>query len=484
MALKRVSEMKAGLRRRREAAIALASARALLSQIPDRDQREEASLALSLTEALSPESVGDPEKLRDLSMAFEKRGERLRRGKARLALAVRLGHLGQTVVAEDVLRDLLQTDSRTVTTHDEADWAEESEVASSSAEELVRLFLNEGRAVDALVAIEQARGEPALRRPEPGTAVVALLQMEGEIVAWLIPPTGEISVERTPLSRSATRGYLARRDAFRSLGLEAPPVPEILPPSLCRTLASFRRVIIVPDSETWPLDLEQSRCNAASKTLFEVADVAYASSVRRAVESAHRVFAMPRRIVAVGDPSWDPQEFSGFARLPASEREARGVADQYQHSVLLIGPKATRQNLLRAAEGADALHIATHAVSNDRVPRNSFLLLAREPTGGGAWTASSPDWRRLAGARLIVLSACRSAPTSSRRSLSVGGLISQLQRGRVERLVIATSDIDDSEAVTFADRFHAQIRQGVDPISALGRASPDRRRVPPFRVVI
>lgn len=170
------------------------------------------------------------------------------------------------------------------------------------------------------------------------------------------------------------------------------------------------------------------------------------------------------RVVAVGDPQFDPQAFP-LAPLPGAEAEARWVSALSPRSVLLLGREATWRRFAAAAPLATAIHFAGHARLIDEDPEGSLLLFARDQESGTAGAASIPDVLRLDLPRhpLVVLSACGSG-RRGRQSLATAFL----KRGA--RAVVATlADVPDaSEAAgQLLQGFYRSVEAGVEPSVAL-----------------
>src|SRR6185312_9559356 len=106
----------------------------------------------------------------------------------------------------------------------------------------------------------------------------------------------------------------------------------------------------------------------------------------------------------------DPFDSMGeLPRLVESAREARSVARYAPHAEVRLRRDASAAFLLRAPlTGYDIIHVATHAVVDERSVARTALVLA---PGGGESGFVTPAQLAALGldADLVVLSACRTA---------------------------------------------------------------------------
>ena len=101
-----------------------------------------------------------------------------------------------------------------------------------------------------------------------------------------------------------------------------------------------------------------------------------------------------------------------FVPLPGAEQEVNTLGELYgrNRSKVLIGDKATEEEVKSEAERYRLLHFATHAILDDRNPMYSRIILSRpkDKRQDGmleAWELMKLDLT----AEMVVLSACQTA---------------------------------------------------------------------------
>lgn len=318
-------------------------------------------------------------------------------------------------------------------------------------------------------------------------AIVVFYQCQGELLTWVATRAGGVrGIAKTLGPAFAPNGEVGRsrlRGAPSTSQLEI-VVSDLFRVELADTLKRVSRVVFVPDGSLWSFPMDRVPVSEDGTMLIETHAVAYSASVADAARGLGP-FAPIRRVLAVGNPAWDASTFGDFASLPESAAEARNVARFYVSGVSLTRSSATRDAILAKMKGIDGLHIATHAVNNERAPANSFVLLARDGNRSGALMGMDPSWHEFATARLIVFSACRSALAFGGAKLFPGGILQLIRNETPRRLVFSLTDVDDVTARGFAESFHRYVASGLDPIDALRRTTLDLGpNAPMFRVAI
>src|SRR6185295_10127878 len=121
-------------------------------------------------------------------------------------------------------------------------------------------------------------------------------------------------------------------------------------------------------------------------------------------------------LTVVGNPSFDHREFPELHHdLSAAAKEAEAIAGLYGSRRPLVGMSANKKRVVSEMEKSAVIHLATHAVTNQWDAGGSKFLLARSASDAagnaddGVLQAKEIYKLNLAGARLVVLSACRTA---------------------------------------------------------------------------
>ncbi len=169
----------------------------------------------------------------------------------------------------------------------------------------------------------------------------------------------------------------------------------------------------------------------------------------------------------VGNPS---PMVSGLSALPGSEREAKAIA-QLLNTAPLLGPQATKGNVLSQIKEASILHFATHGLLDDQQGMESAIALvgqpkAKDPDG---WDPSLLTADELSSyklqADLAVLSACN---TGRGRITGDGvvGLSRSLMSAGVSTVVVSLWEVPDGATQQLMTAFYQKLQVDGDKAKA------------------
>ena len=162
----------------------------------------------------------------------------------------------------------------------------------------------------------------------------------------------------------------------------------------------------------------------------------------------------------------DPNALGDLPRLRWSRHEVMTVGALFDDPDLLLGADACESAIRsRSRDGrlaaADVIHIAAHAIVDERRPERSALILAQVQSDGsplpegddGRLTAEEVVRHWDLSADLVVLSACRSALG---RSTSEGtqGLASAFLQSGSRCLLVSLWNVDDQATALLMQRFY------------------------------
>lgn len=189
-------------------------------------------------------------------------------------------------------------------------------------------------------------------------------------------------------------------------------------------LRGVNKLIIVPDGVLWDLPF-QALYRGQGGYLLEDFAISYAPSLSVLREMKRKVSksasaSRGSELLAVGNPDMNVEEMAkgsllrddDFVPLPGAEQEVNTLGELYgrNRSKVLIGDKATEEEVKSEAERYRLLHFATHAILDDRNPMYSRIILSRpkDKRQDGmleAWELMKLDLT----AEMVVLSACQTA---------------------------------------------------------------------------
>jgi CHAT domain-containing protein len=165
---------------------------------------------------------------------------------------------------------------------------------------------------------------------------------------------------------------------------------------------------------------------------------------------------------------------SEFGPLPFARREAELVADD-PDDVVWVGADASEAALANAdLDRFAVLHLATHAVIDERHPSRSAIVLARGDDGhDGLLQAREIAGMDLRG-KLVVLSACSSVGDRVIEGEGVMGLAHALFESGARVVVGGLWPLRDDEALALFERFHTGLDAGSSVAEALATARRER----------
>jgi CHAT domain-containing protein len=378
------------------------------------------------------------------------------------------------------------------------------DAAHAVFDRMVMLRVRQGRAAEALAALERgraslsgagagARSAPAaVPAPPPGEAALEYALVGDTLLAWTLSGR-ELRMTRATVGREALRRAVERARSALELGMgdaAARGALAALYDRLVRPVegalgADGATLVVVADGEVAGAPFAALFDTARGRYLVEAHALRFAPTLRDAARRMDRPPGAPRALV-VADPAFDPRAWPGLQRLRGAVEEARAVAALYPAAEVLAASAADRGAFERALPRAEVVHYAGHALFDDAHPAASALVLAPPPGGGaGRLTAAELGRMRLGGVRLVVLSACHTLRSGAGRSGGFAGVAGALLAAGAGGVVGGADQVDDAAARELTTRFHrAWLRTG-DAAAALREAqlqllrSPDPALRPP-----
>jgi CHAT domain-containing protein len=237
---------------------------------------------------------------------------------------------------------------------------------------------------------------------------------------------------------------------------------------------------IIPDKVLNHISWDALISPASGKFLVEDYLVTLSPSATMFVlctESADRkASAQPERLLSVGNPSFDHLAFSKLEPLPHAQREAKEIADLYPGSRRLLGPEAREQAVRDEMAKAEVAHFALHCVVDERSPKRSSLVLAKElPKGSqkqpldGLLEAGEIYDMNMPRMRVAVLSACQTGVERYYRGEGMIGMARAFLVARVPVVVASLWPVDSKATAELMIRFH-QNRKDKDKGSTTAEA--------------
>lgn len=234
---------------------------------------------------------------------------------------------------------------------------------------------------------------------------------------------------------------------------------------IAQDLATADRWIIAADDHFAAIPFAALRDDVTDEYVVERATIVMSPSAttyvnQRPTPSSFRV------ALVIGDPAFDEQLFPTLPRLPAASDEARRIAKLYAGTTPLLGAAASRQRFLSAVTSADIIHIAAHAIGNERDALLSAIAMAPEHGDDGLVYLRDVAELRLEHAPVVVLAACGTT-TSNNAGRPIHNFAQAFLVGGSSAVLGSLWNIDDESTRAFALAFHRQLHDGLSPAVAL-----------------
>ena len=231
------------------------------------------------------------------------------------------------------------------------------------------------------------------------------------------------------------------------------------------------RVIVVPDGCLHNLNLE-TLVTPANRFWIEDAAVEIAPSLLLlgSGERTRRPGADSALLIGNPEPS-DPD----LPPLPYASKEISGIAQLYRDNQELTGP-AARPEAYRTADPDrySLIHFAAHAIPNQDSPLDSAVVLSpgKDTAKLYAREIVSIPLR----ARLVTISACRSAGTRTYSSEGLVGLAWAFLSAGAQNVVASLWDVNDQSTASLMESLYGKLRSGEAPDRALHEVKLDFAR--------
>jgi CHAT domain-containing protein len=306
-----------------------------------------------------------------------------------------------------------------------------------------------------------------------GVVVAELLVFDDRLVALIADgngvrgtavPRSRASLERAALqfTRVMTESERAAPPALSSDLFEA-----LIAPVLAHA-ETARLLVIVPDPVVEGIPFAALIDHTTGRYAVEDRAIITAPSVTSYIRaSQRRPTASGMGVLLVGDPAFaQTGATADLPRLAEADAEVRAIERLYRKTTTLTGTAATRRRVVETIRGYDMIHLATHALVNEREPSQTCLVLAPSDGDNGLLSVRDLAALDLSESPVVVLAGCRTALTgkgrSSLRSLAAAALFAGA------RSAVATLwDVDDATGREVSVALHRELRSGAGIAEAL-----------------
>jgi CHAT domain-containing protein len=279
-------------------------------------------------------------------------------------------------------------------------------------------------------------------------------------------------------------GLLTRKD-----GADAPASArlyhDVLGEALSALPPGIERLIIVPDGPLHQLPFDALRAGRDQEPLATRYELAIAPSatlwlhwrtiVPRSAKRRALVFADPELPISSAREATERnvvlQQGLRLGRLPHARRESRALEQHLGGVDALVGTRASERALKdRRLRDYEIVHVAAHAIADERRPERSAVLLSP----GAAGEDGLLQAREIAGldleGRIVVLSACQTASGAVLSGEGVLSLARAFFEAGAQSIVGTRWPIRDDDAAALFDTFYRVLGSGASVSKALMQA--------------
>jgi CHAT domain-containing protein/Tfp pilus assembly protein PilF len=268
--------------------------------------------------------------------------------------------------------------------------------------------------------------------------------------AWLVTKSGvryAVLPAREELERRTRAAFEAATARDGRFERESAELGRLLLGPFGDSLRAAKRLLIAADGA-----LESVPFSALVPPEMEVVQLPSAAAL--ALRRASRQVQTPKLLAIVADPVFGGE----LARLRFSRIEAERVAAIAGGATMAMGPEASREWLLRTPlRDYRILHFATHSLANASRPALSGIQLSRVDAAGQSVDGffRLPEIYNLdLRARLVVLSACRSATGADLPGEGLVSLTRAFLYAGAAGVVATLWDVDDRATSELMQRFY------------------------------
>lgn len=308
------------------------------------------------------------------------------------------------------------------------------------------------------------------RKLPAGNQIVEYTVLENKTLIWIVNKYDDLQIKEARVSRaelearvtSFLQSISSPVSAQEDLKKQGKELFDLLIGPVEALLDPQKQVNIIPDKV---LNLLPFDALVTSSTNFLVQDyrLSYAPSSSVLALASDRIGAMDsnekEKILAVGNPRFDQQRYSFLSDLKDAVGEARQIRDAYDYGRVLVGPTATKQNILYEMLKSDVVHLALHSIEEPQAEMHSKLILAKEQNGTSDVMEAAEIYELyLPRTRLVVLSACQTGTGRYYKGEGTFSLARAFLVSGVPEIVASLWPVDSEATARLMINFH-QIRK-------------------------
>jgi CHAT domain-containing protein len=179
-------------------------------------------------------------------------------------------------------------------------------------------------------------------------------------------------------------------------------------------------------------------------------------------------------ILAIGNPKFTRKTFPYLDFLAYAEIEAKGIANLYPNSELLVNEQATKHAFMEKLTNHSIIHFAGHALVNTSSNLSSQLVFAAERGETGLDTEALYAYElyryRFDKTKMVILSACQTANGQNVQGEGVINIARPFLAGGVPCVIANLWNAEDEVSKELLINFHKNFFNGQNSLEALQKA--------------
>ena len=354
-------------------------------------------------------------------------------------------------------------------------------------------LLRSGEEGKALAVADSSRARLLARAPEPGTPsrapsageLIRQARAAGDavLVYWLAPGESELwAITRGTFRRVAIPGEerigplveshrnlieVSLRNPIESASAAASELYQMLVRPVEDLVPRGSNVVIVPDGALHGLNFE-TLLAGGSRPHYWIEDVTVSVAPSLGALAVSAAGRRTGQVLLLGDP---PAAGDAFARLPHALAEIEAIRKRFPAEQVNVhtGRDATPDAYFAShPESVSYIHFAAHAEANREAPLESAVILSPGARGFKLYArdVASVPLR----ARLVTISACRSAGAKIYSGEGLVGFAWAFLRAGADNVIAGLWDVSDRSTADLMARLYGGVAAGEVPAEALRQA--------------
>lgn len=234
-------------------------------------------------------------------------------------------------------------------------------------------------------------------------------------------------------------------------------------------IEGVKRLMIIPDDELASLPFQILK-NENGDYLFKKHDINFNYSCTVLKQFAAQQADFRFSVLAMA-PYSDENNQTALKSLPASRSEVENIIGDK-----LFARQATKNAFLSRAPSFSIIHLATHAVANDKDPQQSYIsFYPQKDSSDLTYNLYSPEIEDLSldSARLIILSACETGTGVLERGEGLMSLTRAFSYAGCPNTIASLWKADDISTAKISQHLHDYLKEGKTAAESLRLATLD-----------